>query len=182
MAFNYRTNRPESLSQAPITTTATTRTTTVATATDSEPPIEDEEIKELRESVRRLQLNLESNAIECSILASELYTAQEESAALKTRCDDPKRHTEQSGTAQVHTCSICCSQCNDESQVRMVVAKCGYVLYSRCCETLNVNHRPGKEKLQCNSAETGHCQGIRASTSRKAMSQLFVIHKASTTL
>ena len=115
-AFNYRSTRLEPLSQAPTTTTTTTTTSTstttvtVAIATDPEPPVEDIEIKKLRESVRQLQLSLDSTDMECPILASEPYTAQEESAALKTRCYTLKRSTEQSVAAPVHTSSICCSQ------------------------------------------------------------------------
>ena len=49
-AFDYRSTRPEPLSQASITTT----TSTTTTATVPEPPVEDDEIKELRKSVRQL--------------------------------------------------------------------------------------------------------------------------------
>ena len=85
-------------------------------ATDPEPPVENIEINKLHESVRQLQLSLDSTDMECSIFASELYTAQEEFAALKTRCDTFKRSTEQSVAAPVHTCSICCSQYSDDTQ------------------------------------------------------------------
>ena len=157
-AFNYRSIRLEPLSQAPTTTTTTTTTSTttvtVATATDPEPPVEDIEINKLRESVRQLQLSLDSTDMECSILASELYTAQEQSAFLKTKCDDlEQRSTEQSGTT-LSACTICCSQ-HDEAHARMVIIKCGHVLCGRCCMTLNVDHRPGKEKLQCPFCRNG---------------------------
>ena len=82
--------------------------------------------------------------MDCSILASELYTAQEGSAALETKCNDlERRDTEQSGTT-LRACTTCCSQ-YDEAHARMVVIKCGHVLCSRCCITLNVDHRPGRE-------------------------------------
>ena len=113
LTFEYEPNGVS----LPATTTITTATApatiaTVATATDSDSTTENE-MKELRESVRQLKLNIETTYMECSILASELYTAQEESAALKTKCDAFKRSSEQSVATQVQTCSICCSQYSD---------------------------------------------------------------------
>ena len=114
----------------------------VATATDSDSTTK-KEMKELRESVRQLKLNIETSDMECPILASEIYTAQEQSAFLQTKCDDLEQSsTEQSGTT-LGACTICCSL-YDEAHTRMVIIKYGHVLSTRCCMTLNVDHRPGK--------------------------------------
>ena len=82
MPFEYYNKRPELIHQTAKKNTITSTTTAAST----DPLIPGDQIEELNESVRRLKRELNTTDFECSVLASELYKAQEESAALRAKC------------------------------------------------------------------------------------------------